>query len=496
MTLVRIAAVMLLALFVDGPTSAQPPSDDPPAPDTPAPAPAPAPAGPPPFYPVGPDPYRYLPYDEDWSFLKDPARRTDFWDPIKYIPLAGRDGWYATVGGLARERFESYHNPLFGGGPANGQGSNSYLLQRYMLHADAHLGENVRLFGQLKSGLEDGRVGGPRPFDKDTADFHQGFIDLVLPGGDAGTFTLRGGRQELAFGSFRLVDVREDPNVRQSFDAIRGIWERDGKRVDVFWSKYVRTRPDAFDDDSNSGKQLWGVYGVTPWAALPDGHADLYYLGSRDRFRVVQRARGSDERHTFGTRLWGRPGAWDYNAEANLQLGRTGGIDAVAGIATVDAGYTWQDAPLKPRAGLTLGYASGDGGPGGRTLGTYNLLYPSGQFFNRANDLPGPVDFVEVHPKLTLNPRKDVLLIVDYNLFWRARLSDGLYDFGGFLFRPSGGSRARYVGGALSAEAQWQATRHLNLTVAYTHLFAGRFLRETGPGKDVDFVAVFSAYRF
>ena len=32
--------------------------------------------------------YKLLTEDEDWSFLKDPALRQDFWDPIKYIPLA------------------------------------------------------------------------------------------------------------------------------------------------------------------------------------------------------------------------------------------------------------------------------------------------------------------------------------------------------------------------------------------------------------------------
>lgn len=343
---VRSVADALAVCVASGWAAAQPAPtpDDPPA--------AVAPAGSPPFYSVGPAPYHYLFYDEDFSYLHDPARSDDLWDRLKYLPLAGRDDWYATTGALIRERFETYHNPLFGGGPANGSGYNSYLLQRYMVHADAHFGETVRLFGQRKSGLEDGRVGGPRPFDKDVADIHQGFLDLVLPGGEAGTFTLRAGRQELAFGAFRLVDVREDPNVRQSFDAVRGIWERDGRRVDVFWSKAVRTQPGAFDDDdSNSGQQLWVVYGVTPWTALSDGHADLYYLGSHDRFRATQRVSGPDARHTFGTRLWGRPGAWDYDAEANLQLGRTGGADVVAGIATLDGGYTWKDARSSPGPG-------------------------------------------------------------------------------------------------------------------------------------------------
>ena len=34
--------------------------------------------------------YSLLRENEDWSFLKDPSLRQDFWDPIKYIPL--RDG--------------------------------------------------------------------------------------------------------------------------------------------------------------------------------------------------------------------------------------------------------------------------------------------------------------------------------------------------------------------------------------------------------------------
>ena len=31
--------------------------------------------------------YKLLREDEDWSFLRDPSLRQDFWDPIKYIPL-------------------------------------------------------------------------------------------------------------------------------------------------------------------------------------------------------------------------------------------------------------------------------------------------------------------------------------------------------------------------------------------------------------------------
>ncbi len=31
--------------------------------------------------------YNLLRENDDWSFLADPSLRSDFWDPIKYMPL-------------------------------------------------------------------------------------------------------------------------------------------------------------------------------------------------------------------------------------------------------------------------------------------------------------------------------------------------------------------------------------------------------------------------
>ena len=105
--------------------------------------------------PVGPvRTYSLLRENEDWSFLKDPSLRQDFWDPIKYIPL-GEDGWYLTIGGDIREVFERVGNDNWGKQPY----MNAFSLQRYMLHSDWHLGKYFRVFVQLKSGLEAFRRG-------------------------------------------------------------------------------------------------------------------------------------------------------------------------------------------------------------------------------------------------------------------------------------------------------------------------------------------------
>src|SRR5215813_15065647 len=71
--------------------------------------------------PIPPPAYKnVLRFDEDYSCLTNPANRTDFFDPIKYIPLR-RDApdWYLTLGGEVRERFEGVYDPGFGIGGQN-----------------------------------------------------------------------------------------------------------------------------------------------------------------------------------------------------------------------------------------------------------------------------------------------------------------------------------------------------------------------------------------
>src|SRR5258708_28616431 len=149
-------------------------------------------------------------YDENWSFLSDSSHRTDWLDRLKYIPL-GPSGWFVSLGGEIRERFELLDQPGFGTGPVD---QNGYFLQRYLLSSDFHFGSRFRFFMELQSGLEDGRNGGPRPTDLDRLDFHQGFLDWNISSHETHNVTLRVGRQELGFGTGRLIAPAEGLNLR------------------------------------------------------------------------------------------------------------------------------------------------------------------------------------------------------------------------------------------------------------------------------------------
>jgi hypothetical protein len=160
-----------------------------------------------------------------------------------------------------------------------------------------------------------------------------------------------------------------------------------------------------------------------------------------------------------------------------------------------DTGYTFRNLPLRPRIGLKADIASGDSDPYDRDLQTFNAMYFKGEYFNRTQML-GPANIEDLHPSLKVHFNEQVSLNVDWDFFWRQSLNDGIYGVTGNLVSSGLTSRARDIGSALSTETVWRIDRHFTLTGAYTHFFAGPFLRESGSGKDVNYFSLWGTYKF
>jgi len=93
---------------------------------------------------------------------------------VKFVPLTAAGTTSLSLGGEARVTYERFGNQNFGLTPPDPDG---YLLQRYLLHADVHVGSRVRVWTEFNSGLENGRIGGPRPvIDEDKLDLHQALL--------------------------------------------------------------------------------------------------------------------------------------------------------------------------------------------------------------------------------------------------------------------------------------------------------------------------------
>ena len=441
--------------------------------------------------------YKVLRENEDWSFLRDKGLRRDFWDPLKFIPTgSGREEWYTTVGGEVRQVWEQIGNDEFGQTPY----WNGYLLQRYMVHADTHYGPHLRTFVQLKSGLEDNRIGGPRIIDEKRLDFLAAYLEVGTGGKreERNFIKLRVGRQELNYGSGRLVSVREGPNVRQSFDGFKvrskvGNWQVDGWAVRPDLDK-----PGFFNNAPNHATEFWGVYATRPVTKLVS--ADAYYLGLDRQSATFNRGTAHELRHTLGIRLWRPIGLkekrWDFDDEAVWQFGSfgTGGIKAWT-VAS-DHGYSFLNAPLHPRLSFKADLSSGDD-PNKKDLGTFNPIFPLGNYFGvLASTGPGPVNFMDVHPRLQTQFPHGVTVSTDWLFQWRQSTLDGIYTVPGSLLRPTGTSRERYVGDRPGIEVKWQVDRHLWVQADYGIFYPGRFVKQTQPGKDLNYWALWSGYKF
>jgi hypothetical protein len=390
--------------------------------------------------------------------------------------------WVVTGG--VRQQYEHFTNEEWGAGP---QDRNGYLLQRYMFRIDGRFAPWATAAIEMKSGIEIGRAGGPRLPDEDVFDLHQGYVDLRL-----GILNVRVGRQELQFGSSRLVSVR-DLNVRQSFDAVRGTVTRTAWRLDGFASWPVTTRRDALDDSTDRARRLWGVYGVRH-AGGSSHTVDIYYLGyGRDNGRF-DGGQGRELRHSIGTRLSGTPRAIDYNIEAVGQWGSLAQFRIRAWGVASDIGYRLS-LPMRPRVGLRTDATSGDRDPMDAKLGTFNGLFASAAYFGLIATA-GPANHMDLQPQLGLEVSQTVSVTAGWLVFWRREVADGIYTWSGQLLRSAVGTRSRFVGNSPSVTVRWTVNPHLILSGDLSRFTAGAFIRESGAGENSTFVRTTVAYRF
>ena len=441
-----------------------------------------------------------LPFNEDWGTLQNPTLRVDWLDPIKYIPL-GAPKEYLSVGGEFRgvyERLQSDNwNPL----PYE---LNSFGLERYMLHLDAHLNPHLRLFIQLESGFEQGRPGGPRPIDAKKLDFLNAFLDVhVTPRESAPV--LRVGKQELQFGAGRLISVREGPNLRQGFF---------GFRVDQQIQKWhttgfaVRPAADAFgffDDGPMGSEGLWGFVAQRDWSHIQHYEFNPYYFGLDHKSATFQQGTAHEVRQTIGARFVSDPPKHieerrlltHLDLEATYQFGSFGQNPIRARELSTEAGLEFPRLPMFPRLGVHADAATGDRDPSKGVLQTFNALFPNGNYFGIYADTgPGPSNSRDLRIDLLFSPAKSVTVTFDDLLWWRDSLRDGVYNIPGTLIVPAGMSQTRFVGNRPGIELYWQADRHIYVQSDFGVFLKGPFLRQSGKLNNLSLASIWVGYKF
>ena len=412
--------------------------------------------------------FKLMRYDEDYSVFRDSSSR--FYTGLKFHPLSADKKYYLSIGGEVREEYDAFTNEDWG---KNNSGQVNFLLQRYDLHADWHLGNNVRVFTQLRSALENGRPTGPRPIDEDKLNIQNLFIDASLFKRKNDSLTVRVGRQELNYGAGRLISVREGPNARLYFTGLKFLYRYKGLSVDAFAMEADNVKPGVFDNTPTRQINLWAAY-----STLSLDHnktLELYYIGYHKYSVIYDAGTGNELRHTIGTRLLKTGKGLTYDIEAAYQFGQFNNGTIDAWTASFDFGYVFLDLTSQPAIGLRNDYISGNGKNSHGSLQTFNPIYPKGGYFGFDPQV-GPVNLIDIHPYASIFIAPKVSFLADIVFNWRYSLNDGIYRPSGSFNLTGLNSDKRFIGTDYLAKVLYTINPFVSIYFGIQYFVTGSFI--------------------
>jgi hypothetical protein len=489
-------------------------------------------------------------FEEDYSYLRDPAKSTDFFDPLKFVPFDSDGDLYLTLSGETRFRYDYTDHRNFSvataatpsrrpGGPpvftpAVGTNTNQLYKQRYELGGDLHVGPNLRFYAELYHGQQTGHDVGPAVpgSQRDELGLVNGFGEVYGVRDDAKT-GLRAGRQQVYLGNNLQVRANVSTNLPSPvFDGFRVYRDWGDIRIDAFAFNLVNFSNDILQDHDNPHVNLWGAYGSfdLPKFALAEVDArasvDLFFLGWRAKPFAGARGAGiyndqalqtggriiaatgagfvasQDHRDTFGLRAYGAIGDnINYDWQGAYQTGSYAGFRVDAFAVNTDTGYTFRDVPWKPRIGIHIDGASGGADRTGRTLHTYQPMYPNTQYYVPNNEF-APTNFYDVAPRIGITPADTVRVEYYYSFLWRYSERDAIYigapwpgAQGQNSYAVTALAPGRSIGQQSDLRLTWSITPHLLTLFEFGVFWPGSALRLAG-GRTTTFLDANLTFKF
>jgi Alginate export len=447
----------------------------------------------PPVFPV--PPFGLIPpvpfFDANYRYLDNPDNtQTDWADCTKRIHLG--DNWMLSIGGEERIRYNHEEDSRLSGK------TNEYESFRSRVYGDLWFRDLFRVYVEY----EDVRVHEPdlppSPSDVNKSDLLNAFVDVkAFQLGDNSAY-VRLGRQELYYGSQRLVSPTDFPNVSRNFDGVKGFYHSDWLDVDAFWTRPVVINPTRFDSENDKATfgGLWTT--VKP---MKNQFVDFYYLYLDNDTPLVAKPaagqRGGFDVNTFGSRYYGEYKylLWDF--EGMYQFGQHTNQTTSAGAADLGVGTHFADVPGNPTFWVYYDYASGNHNPGKGDFGTFNQLFPNGHAYFGGTDLVGRQNIDDLNFDGWVTPCKWIILGAQYHVLRLDAAKDALYSAAGTVERSDPtGKAGTDVGEVITGYVNFHLSMHSDLLLQYSHLSAGDFIKRTGSGLSPDQVYVQYSFRW
>ena len=379
--------------------------------------------------------------------------------------------WFQ-VGGQVRGRFESPSGTSL----ANSSNDN-YYLSRIRVDLTVKPVAWLRFFVQA----QDARVGAyntaPAPTTLyDPMDLRQGYLAFLHEG--KWGVQLRAGRQEMAFGSERVIGPA-DWGMSRTFDAVDLSISHGRAKVDLFAGSAVQIDSTRFDRHK-PGEHVYGAYGSIR-NVLPNMTLEPYILFKQTLvIRSEDGTPGDGLVASPGARVAGKaPGRLDYILEVLLQRGSYSADRVRSFGQSYVAGWTVVNTAAKPRLSVEYSYASGDATQKDGIRGTFDQFCPSNDGYYGMIDQFGWKNLKDWRAGFDCMLWKKLKYRADFNEFYLATVQDGLYGSSGSSVVLNRKATSNHVGSEVNTTVLYQWTRIWKFGAGYGRLFAGNFLKQS-----------------
>jgi len=429
-----------------------------------------------------PQPWKGLFFNNDFSYKRKPCAPYFCGEELKEMPLdcLGEESWIS-FGGELRFRHMNEDQRLRPGGPAR----TTYDLWRWRNYIDARFSESLRVYVEMLDASIFNQDLGPTPIDLNRWNIQNAFVDLRLAELDSRSVVARIGRQELLYGSQRLVSPLDWANTRRNFEGFKLFSHGETWDIDAWATQPVNTatgngplsRYDNERDEGDTSRYFSGFFAVLH--GIENNVVDLYWLWDRE---TDFRATGTDySRHTTGVRwLHNRPvknqccevtRVWHTELEGGYQFGHDNGETVRAGFFTAGLGHTWKKVAWTPSCWLFYDWASGDRDPTDNENNTFYQLFPLGHKYLGLIDNVARQNISDINLRLVTKPTKKLTLTGGMHWMDLENENDFVYNIvGAPLGTPGVGDK---IGEECDIVANYQFNPNFGVQLGYFYFWYG-----------------------
>ncbi len=437
-------------------------------------------------------------FNVDFRYLEDPKNtETDWLDCLKRIHP--NDEWLLSTGGEVRNRYASIQNAgLYDKLPQAGS-TDSFNLFRTRVYGDVWYLDQFRIYAEFITAQASTQSIPPSNTDINKADLLNLFGEIKLFTIDNNGVYVRGGRQELLYGSQRVISPSDWSDSLRTFQGVKFYWHDETYESDAFWMQPVIVDPGKFDsvDDKSTFAGTYWKYRFNKDTSL-----DLYYLFLENDNPVATGSGGVVKGfnvHSLGGRFVGEQDRLLWDFEGVVQFGNWSNQQTFANMSATGVGWWFKQMPASPTLWAYFDHASGDPHPGSGLHETYNQLFPFGHLSFGSSDTIGRQNIDDAHAEFGFFPTAWMRFTFGYHYLVLDSATDALYSTGGAVVRQDKTGRAGTdVGNALASSVQVHLDDHQMINVSYAHIFAGQFLKKTAvdPAAARDLDGIWFTYSY